>query len=81
MYKLGKERFGHMADGVKSEDLIGNCIMCGRGIKMIISRGNNRFSSIFLCPECNEKLRLVEAKEATMSLTAELERIGEDGNS
>ena len=56
-----------MADGVS-----------GRRIMIVISRGNNRFPSIFLCPEYNEKLKLIEAKEATMSLTAELERIGED---
>lgn len=39
----------------------GNCMLCGREIKMIERRGNNKFPDIFFCPEC-EKRRVKKDK-------------------
>jgi hypothetical protein len=30
----------------------GNCMLCGREIKIIPRRGNNKFPNIFFCPIC-----------------------------
>ena len=39
----------------------GNCMICGREIKIVTKGGNNKFPNIFFCPRC-EKWRLKKDK-------------------
>ena len=34
----------------------GNCMMCGKEIKVPIVRGSAKFPNIFFCKECDEKI-------------------------
>ena len=34
----------------------GNCMMCGREIKIVTKRGNNKFPNIFFCPRCERQI-------------------------
>lgn len=42
----------------------GNCILCGREIKITVRRGNNKFPDIFFCPECEQKVKKAESQES-----------------
>lgn len=44
----------------------GNCMICGREIKIVTKRGNNKFPNIFFCPKC-EKQRVNRGKPKTES--------------
>ena len=44
----------------------GNCMICGREIKIVTKRGNNKFPNIFFCPGC-EKRRLKKGNLQTES--------------
>lgn len=35
----------------------GNCIICGREIKVVAKRGNNKFTDIIFCPRCEGKIK------------------------
>ena len=48
----------------------GNCVLCGREIKVIKRRDNNKFPDIFFCPEC-EKRRLKKDKPQAESEEAD----------
>lgn len=39
----------------------GNCVICGREIKIDIKRGDNKLPNIFFCPEC-ERQRMRKGK-------------------
>lgn len=39
----------------------GNCMVCGREIKIITKKNNNKFPNIFFCPKC-EKQRVNKGK-------------------
>lgn len=34
----------------------GNCMICGSEIKIIATRGNNKFPNIFFCPQCEKRI-------------------------
>lgn len=34
----------------------GNCILCGKPIKLSDSKENNELPNIFFCPKCNEQI-------------------------
>ena len=38
----------------------GNCMICGKEIKIVASRGNNKLPNIFFCPECEKKVRIMK---------------------
>ena len=40
----------------------GNCRICGREIKIVATRGNNKFPNIFFCPKCDEEMRKHESE-------------------
>jgi len=44
----------------------GNCMICGREIKIVTKRENNKFPNIFFCHEC-EKRRLKKGKSQAES--------------
>ena len=33
----------------------GNCMICGREIKIVTTRGSNKFPNIFFCPRCERR--------------------------
>ena len=37
----------------------GNCMICGKPIKIVPVRGNCRFTNIFFCSECKKELKNV----------------------
>lgn len=39
----------------------GNCMLCGREIKIATKRGNTKFPNVFFCPKC-EKRRVEKGK-------------------
>lgn len=47
----------------------GNCMICGREIKIVIRRGGNKFPNIFFCPRCERRVykekKKAESKEQT----------------
>lgn len=42
----------------------GNCMMCGREIKIVIRRGNSKSPNIFLCPRCERLLKKDNSQES-----------------
>lgn len=42
----------------------GNCMLCGRQIKIVAKRGDNKFPDIFFCPRC-ERLRVKKVRSDT----------------
>lgn len=34
----------------------GNCMICGKPIKLAVPRGHNKLPNIFFCKECEPKL-------------------------
>ncbi len=37
---------------------VGNCMKCGKEIKLKIPEGCNKFPNIFFCKECEEKWKM-----------------------
>lgn len=35
----------------------GNCMLCGREIKIVIKQGNNKVPDIFFCARCKRKVK------------------------
>lgn len=33
----------------------GNCMLCGKEIKIVTKQGNNKFPNIFFCPRCEKR--------------------------
>lgn len=34
----------------------GNCMICGREIKVVAKREKNKFPNVFFCPKCEERI-------------------------
>lgn len=43
---------------------VGNCMLCGREIKIAVSRGNNKFPNIFFCSECERRVKKEKSQES-----------------
>ena len=45
----------------------GNCVLCGREIKIVTNRGKKEYPNIFFCPRCerrvNKEKRKAESEE------------------
>ena len=35
----------------------GNCMICGKEIKIVAKKKNNKLPNIFFCPKCEKKVR------------------------
>lgn len=35
----------------------GNCLFCKRPIRLVVSRGNNKFPDVFVCDQCALKMK------------------------
>ena len=42
----------------------GNCMLCGREIKIAARRGNSKFPNIFFCPKCERRVKKAEPQES-----------------
>jgi DNA-directed RNA polymerase subunit RPC12/RpoP len=40
----------------------GRCMLCGKEIKIVAKRSNNKFPNVFFCPRCEER-RVKKEKE------------------
>jgi hypothetical protein len=40
----------------------GRCMLCGKEIKIVAKRSNNKFPNVFFCPKC-EKRRVKESED------------------
>ncbi len=45
----------------------GNCMLCGREIKIVIKQGNNKFPDIFFCARCKRKIKKTKLTDKTES--------------
>ncbi len=61
----------------KSEDLdikviyAGNCMLCGRQIKIVTKRGDNKFPNIFFCQKC-ERLEATKRRWQNEKTTGDI---------